>query len=183
MGKTTFKQKIILIVFGIFLCVITLEIGLRIGGFVFLALKEQHNNISFDKKHNEYRIMCLGESTTACGGENSYPSQLENILNNKKLKIRFKIINKAIPGNDSSIIVSHLNDNITKYAPDMIITMMGINDVPHRAASYEDVIPQKSYLMTIKDFRIYKLVKLILAHIKSKRERMIGLEFSKKIKK
>ncbi len=105
MIKTTFKQKIALIVFGLFLCVFTLEIGLRIGGSVFLSLKERQNKVAVNKENNEYRIMCLGESTTALGGENSYPSQLENILNNKKLKIRFKVINKAIPGNDSRAVV------------------------------------------------------------------------------
>ncbi len=63
----------------------------------------------------------------------------------------------------------------------MIITMMGINDVPHGAAAYEDVISQKTYARIIADFRMYKLVKLILAHINSKREKMIASEFSKKI--
>ena len=56
------------------------ELGLRLGGVVFLSLQEYRNVRSIMGK-GEYRIMCIGESTTAFGGEDSYPAQLEKILN------------------------------------------------------------------------------------------------------
>ena len=94
MNITTLKQKLLLIVLGIFLTVILLEVGLRIAGGVVLYLQEKHNHMSFNP--NEYRILCLGESTTALGGEDSYPSQLEEMLNSQNQQKRFTVINKGL---------------------------------------------------------------------------------------
>ena len=103
--KIPLGQKIALIIFGLFLCLALLEIGLRIGGFVFLSLQEHRNRIALKQK-GAYRIMCLGESTTAIGGEDSYPSQLEEILNERNIGIRFSVINKGIPGANTTAILS-----------------------------------------------------------------------------
>ncbi|MBU4333611.1 MAG: tetratricopeptide repeat protein, partial [Candidatus Omnitrophica bacterium] len=107
-----------------------LEISLRFGGFLFLSLENYKNTASLFKK-NTYRIMCLGESTTVWGGKNNYPGQMERILNKNDLGIKFTVINKGVPGTNTEEIVNNLNDNLNKYKPDMVITVMGINDNIH----------------------------------------------------
>ena len=171
MQKISIKQKIILIIFGLFLCVVLLEIGLRIGGFVLLSLQEYRNRISIQQR-GTYRIMCLGESTTAVGGKDSYPNQLQEVLNKRDIGIKFRVINKGIPGTNTGIIVSQLEDNLNKYTPDMIITMMGENDSGDTIA-YRNVPVRKTTLF-IKLFRTYKLIKLLRPHIVNK-AREIGI--------
>src|SRR3989338_4125327 len=107
MFKTTFRQKILLVILGASLSIIIIEIGMRTAGFLYLSLQEHRNKISLDKK-GAYRIMCLGESTTAYGGENSYPRQLEEILSQKIPDMRFSVINKGIPAIDTTHIVEDL---------------------------------------------------------------------------
>ena len=99
------RKKLVRLIFEFFVYLILLEMGLRVGGFIFSSLQE-YRNISSIKKKSEYRIMCLGESTTAIGGEDSYPSQLEEILNERNIGIRFSVINKGIPGANTTAILS-----------------------------------------------------------------------------
>nr|MBP7088478.1 tetratricopeptide repeat protein [Candidatus Omnitrophota bacterium] len=163
--KTSFIQKISLMFLGLFLSLIIIEATLRLGGFIFLSLQEQRNRASIYKK-GTYRIMCLGESTTAIGGENSYPSQLEEVLNSANIGVTFTVINKAIPSINTSVILANLEDNLKKYKPDMVTVMMGINDrgehMPYNIASEPKV---KKFF---KSFRVYKLSRFIWIHIKAK---------------
>ncbi len=165
MQKISIKQKITLIILGLFLSVVLLEIGLRVGGLVFLSLQEHRNRISI-RQRGTYRIMCLGESTTALGGKDSYPLQLEEILDKRDIGIKFSVINKGIPRINTGSIVAQLEDNLNKHKPDMVITMMGINDREGTIA-YED-IPASKTILFFKAFRTYKFVKLLWLHIKNK---------------
>ena len=168
MQETSFKQKIILIIFSIFLSVILLETGLRIGGFIILSFQEHRNMISLKQK-DAYYILCLGESTTAFGGRHSWPSQLEEILNEKNMSIKFKIINKGYPGANSAFILSQLNQNLERYKPNMVIAMMGINDTKHITDTIGTHDRQVGKIkLFLRSFRIYKLARLIRIHILNK---------------
>lgn len=165
MPEISLREKIILIIFGVFLVLIILEISLRIGGFIFISLQEHRNSITLKQKA-EYRILCLGESTTASGGSDSYPSQLEQILNTRNIGIKFSVINKGIPGTDTTAILSLLKENLSKYNPDMVITMMGVNDCGA-------ILPYKNnnasqFSIFLRNLRVYKLAKLIWMHLIAK---------------
>ena len=160
--KIPLQKKINRLIFELFIYLILLEVGLRIGGFVFLSVQEYKNRNSIRQK-GTYRIMCLGESSTAIGGKVSYPSQLEEILNQRDTGIRFSVINRGLPSINTTIILSKLEGNLNKYTPDMVITMMGINDYADIVA-YED-IPTKNTTSFINSFRTYKLVRLLWLHI------------------
>ncbi len=159
-----FKQKITLILFGLFLCALILETGLRLSGFIFLFLQEHKNRVVMQRK-DTYRIMCLGESTTALGGDDSYPRQLEEILNQKDTGIKFSIINKGLSGTNTSAIVAQLDENLNKYKPDMVITMMGINDVSGGYYVMRGETFVSKTILFLKSFRIFKLAKLLWEHI------------------
>jgi len=146
---------------GFFLTAIILEIGLRFGGFVILSLQEHQNRVSIQRK-GTYRIMCLGESTTA----GVYPYLLEEVLNQRNVGIKFSVIDKGVSGTNTMAILTHLEENLDRYNPDMVITMMGINDAGLRM-SYEVVSDSKA-INFLKSFRIYKLTRLIWLHAATK---------------
>ena len=75
-----------------------------------------------------YTIMCIGDSNTYLGGENSYPSQLEKILNERVGGPKFKVINQGLPAAPSQEIMDNFEPWLGKYSPDMVVSMMGAND-------------------------------------------------------
>ncbi|MFH2144658.1 MAG: tetratricopeptide repeat protein [Candidatus Omnitrophota bacterium] len=156
------SNKVALVFFGIFLCLVLLELSLRIGGGLLFWLQEQRNKTGIEKE-NAYRIVCLGESTTYDGSEYSYPSQLQEILNFKNMGIKFKVINKGVSGFDSAYILANLENNLDKYQPHIVAVMMGVNDVKD-TVPYENSWKAKSTLF-FKGFRIYKLARLVKLHI------------------
>lgn len=138
---------------------------MRMAGWAYASFQERRNSHSL-KNNAKYRILCLGESTTAMGGENSWPSQLEKIINGKQKDIRFCVINKGMPGAYTSNIVEKFDEFISQYHPQIVIVMMGINDtgeiLPYENAAYQNA------LSFFKTFRIYKLYKLLLARMNQK---------------
>lgn len=161
------QKKISLVTFGVFLCFIFLEAGLRLGGFICLSLQEYKNKVTVQKK-GVYRIMCLGESTTA-GGPDSYPRQLEEILNQRNAGIKFSVINKGVPGVAFSYILLNLENNLNKYKPDMVVAMIGINDEFDEFV-YGTLYKRSSFFL--KNLKIYKLARLLYLHSADKMRQM-----------
>ena len=122
-NKVISRQRVIAILLGIVFSILALELGLRLGGFLFISFQEYSNRISLYKK-GTYRIMCLGESTTA----RQYPPYLEEILNQRNIGIKFSVIDKGVIGTNTVAILFELEGNLNTYKPDMVITMMGNND-------------------------------------------------------
>src|SRR3989338_1292611 len=161
-------RKTGLIIFGLFFGVLMLEAGLRLAGFTYLAWQDYQNSRALKKEDKgEYRILCLGESTTALGGEDAYPRQLERILNRRLPERRSTVINKGLPGADTSLIISELERYLNSYSPDMVIAMMGIND--DDAESYL-LLKNRFYRFKalIKGSRVYKLFKVLSARLCSR---------------
>ncbi len=165
MTKTSIRQKIALVVLGVVLCFFILEIGLRIAGGVVLFLQEKHNRISNEK--GNYRILCLGESTTALGGEDSYPSQLEKALNEQTKGKNFSVINKGLVSTTTDYILAHADQNLDLYKPQLVIIMMGINDYAYPRPSQMPLWLWRTKLF-VEDFKVYKLFKLLYQHITHK---------------
>ncbi|MFA5091000.1 MAG: hypothetical protein WC510_08305 [Candidatus Omnitrophota bacterium] len=155
---TSLWQRVWLILFGLFLTLVILEIGMRLSGIAWLSLQEYSNRLSLRKK-GVYLIMCLGESTTGCGGNDAYPYQLEEVLNNSGIGVRFSVVNKGRPAKDTTEIVENLDKNINQFHPDMVITMMGINDDWDLAEQKE----RKKYWFS--NMRLYKLAGRIFSSI------------------
>jgi tetratricopeptide (TPR) repeat protein len=174
--RASFRQRIILILFGISLCFVLLEVGLRFGGFIFLSFQEYLNKISI-RQNKSCRILCLGDSVTAFGGKYSWPAQLEKILNDTNTGITFSVINKGVPGASSYSILSLLNDHIKRYNPHIVITMMGTSDGNGIMKYYEDkfywrrsikqnnIVLLKELRIFFLNLRVYKLAKLLSQNI------------------
>lgn len=158
-------QKILLIVFGLCIALIIVETGLRIAGFAYLYIQKYKNRIDLDKE-GVYRILCLGESTTA----RQYPGYLEEILNREGNGRKFKVIDAGIPGINSAVILFKLKENLAVYRPHMVIVMMGIND-PIAAAQNHFYYEEKEGFEEepfLAHFRVHKLIGLLLLHSRAK---------------
>ncbi|MBN2406900.1 MAG: tetratricopeptide repeat protein [Elusimicrobia bacterium] len=152
-------KKILLVIAGIFAALFILEAGLRIGGSVILFMQERRNLRSLREK-GAYRILCLGESTT----EGGYPLYLEQLLNRRNPGKNFSSIIKATPGN-TLMILDRLEANLDRYEPDIVVTMMGIND-PEFMYSYNNSIKiGQGEKYRVGALRIYKLFRLIRLHL------------------
>ncbi|MDP3014178.1 MAG: hypothetical protein Q8M92_08065, partial [Candidatus Subteraquimicrobiales bacterium] len=86
-------------------------------------MQEYKNRLSLKQK-GTYRIMCLGESTT----QGKYPPFLEKVLNQRSKSIEFNVIDKGLSSTTTDAILSRLENDLNIYKPDIVITMMGIND-------------------------------------------------------
>ena len=151
------------------LFVMLLEIGLHLGGVIFLFLQESSNRKAM-KQQGAYRILCLGESTTACGGNNSYPAWLERILNHANSGVTFSVINKGVVGTNSTAIISSLENNLNKYSPQMVITMMGINDQGNYLIEKPFVF-SNTFVSFFYSLKVTKLARLTWRAMMNERER------------
>ena len=154
-------QKNSLILFGLFLTVIILEIGLRIGGFIILSFQE-HRNLQSIQQKGSFHIMCLGESTT----QGQYPAYLEEILNQSNVGIKFSVIDKGVGGTDTIAILSQLEINLDNYQSDMVITMMGINDDGLHMPC--ETVPISKTIIVLRSLKVYKLTRLLWLHTVTK---------------
>ena len=160
------KEKLGLVLFGLFLCAVLLEITMRIGDFAISSMQDYRNRLSM-RERGQYRILCLGESTTVWKGKDCYPSQLEEILNKMNTGIKFSVINKGRPGITTAFILAELEDNLRKYSPDAVITMMGVND-ENEDFNVAYVDSSEKGALFFKSFRLYKLVKMLRSRIINK---------------
>jgi len=157
--RITLRQKIVTLLLGMLLALILLEAGLRLGGLVMFSLQEYRNQRSL-RQRGEYRILCLGESTTVVG---NYPALLEEELNRRNPAVKFSVLNKGVIGTNTSLILYNLTSNLDEYRPDMVITMMGLNDCGEHLP-YEP-ISRLRVINFFKSFRTYKLTRLLWLHI------------------
>lgn len=81
-------------------------------------------NVDPKKRRDSYRVVIVGDSFTEGFGlnyEHAYPSILENLLNNQKIKRQVEIINAAIPGYSPDQQYRQIVERIIPLSPDLII--------------------------------------------------------------
>lgn len=166
MKKNNTITRFLLILAGIFLSLIIVEMGMRVTGYFYNAVKESRNREAIKKK-SDFTVLCIGESTTAGVRmrDESYPAFLEKILNENMPDTVFSVINKGITAGDSTMLLSHLQENIDKYSPDAVAAMMGINESLNYMQKRPPVNKMHSFLLSL---RIVKLAGFIKLHLKSK---------------
>ncbi len=126
-------KNIALLLFGVFVALVLVESALRVTGWLFLQARVPARLSSSSDPAGTIRVLCLGESTTAdmeLLGTQSYPAQLERILNERSGSDRFVVINRGVPATTTDRIVKKLPTNLDEQEPDIVVTMMGVNDGP-----------------------------------------------------
>jgi len=125
---------------------------------------QERYNLGSIKGNGDYTILCIGESTTAMSHKDSYPDLLEKTLNQRNLGKHFRVINKGVWATNTSAILSRIEGYIEEYRPDMVIAMMGINDMGHRLIKKED-INNLTFMHSIKELRVYKFSLFVKSQI------------------
>ncbi len=147
----------------IFLFLLFFEGFLQLGGFLFLSAQNL-TNFSMTERipgKKNYTVLCLGDSITAYGNENSYPKLLEKVLNRTNTHQHFKVINKGIPARTSADIVSYLKLDIEKYNPDIIIVMMGSEDFEN-SQKKERSWKERVKFVLLEKFKIFRFIKRLI---------------------
>jgi len=153
----------------ILLFLVCLEIFLRIGGLVTLGIQDYQNHFDPTAAHH-YRILCIGESMTMEGGDQSYPRQLEEALNQGHLNKKFQVINKGLSGANTDDIMRSLDIFLNQYKPDMVIAMMGISDASYQPFLVETRKNGQDFFSSNKflyDLRVAKLIRGVLKNVAS----------------
>jgi len=158
--KKLIKLIIWVVIFGSFL-----EAFLRLGGAYFIWQQDRENNkylkesssYKMFKESTDYRILCIGDSMTAVGGENSYPNQLSRILNTNQHQKHFLVINKGTPGSIPRSVLPDIKNYLDQYAPQLVITMIGANPDPSAQTS--------PIILFLNKVEVYKLAKTLLSNL------------------
>lgn len=148
-----FHTKYLLLFLSILSSFVLLELLIRIAGVVVSRQKEY----AVQKEKNSYVIMTLGESTTASDTPYSWPEQMQEILTVNYPDRSVRVVNKAVSGTNTTRILGNIEAQIRQIKPDLIITMMGIND--ERESQFRNTL----YIPNIKnnELRIGRLYRLI----------------------
>ncbi len=152
-------KRTIPVIFGIIFSLIVLELVLRLGGGVFSLIQEYKNRASLSRK-DSYRILCLGESTTA----GQYPHILQEILNQSNIGVNFSVIDKGAISTNTTMILKKIGPYLQEYHPDLVVTMMGGND--RLVMYYKDLPGYEAGIF--RGIRIYRFAWSIYKHIKEK---------------
>ena len=100
-----------------------------LGIYAMLARRERTQRLLVPLKASDgLRILCLGESTTALGGESSYPRQLESALRKRLPGRSIHVVNGGLPGANSPRILLELGTMLEQVQPQIVVAMMGAND-------------------------------------------------------
>ncbi|HUP57922.1 MAG TPA: GDSL-type esterase/lipase family protein, partial [Bdellovibrionota bacterium] len=104
------------------------ELVLRLAGWALLSPSRQRNAIR-PEDASKLRILTLGESTTADWETPiAWPRQLENLLSARGVPAR--VYNEGVPGTSTALILSRIDELLERYRPELVVSMMGINDRP-----------------------------------------------------
>lgn len=159
-----FRRKVFVFIAGAIICGIVLEAAVRISGLVFSAVMQSRNERRL-RAGGSYTILCIGESTTAMTSfdhDDSWPAQLSEVLNRPGSGIRCVVINKGVPTSDTNYLRAHLEEELDRYRPDMVVTMMGIND---EYIQYYKGIPDD---LLFRHSSAYRLARILAQHVAEK---------------
>ncbi len=159
-----FRKKIAKAFIWIAIYFAFLELFLRLGGWVFIV-RQEIGNRELVRGKKVYTIMCVGESTTALGGKNSYPRQLEEILNSQNKGIQFSVINKGVPAVTTAQILARIESYLNDYQPRVVVAMMGINDSMRDLSADENstVISR-----IVSNLQVFKLGRRLVQNLENK---------------
>ncbi len=164
MPLRTYLHRAGLILLGLLLGLVLLEIGLRIGGFLWLGAQARRN-LAATETGGARRILCIGESTTAFGEETSYPRLLDAFLDEQIGRDGFSVINAGIPRTTTDAILQQLPAWLDQHRPDTVVAMIGINDRKYL------LLPEDEGLTgLLQRLQVVKLAGLLADHLTHREE-------------
>ena len=165
--------KPLLALAGVLVALLVVELLMRGAGFYFHQ-RQLSGNQPVEADAGAVRILCLGESTTAeMFAEKrklAWPRILERLLNQRSRQgKRYRVYNAAMPGLITSQIVAGLDQQLEHYRPQLVVSMIGIND-RHLQTRYTGKLGQDVGL-SLRNIRIYQLLRWLLGSYAGKTTR------------
>lgn len=167
-----FKSRLFFYPVMLILLLLFFEAILSISGYFYFYV---YSNLESPKiEEDAFRILFLGESTTAgytieeegnfsqmeSVRKSAYPTQVEEILQQKYPNKRIRCYNKGLGAIETTGILRNLDENMIKYKPHLVVLMAGWND---KVVTEKDLRLKKLY--NLKIYRFIALVKDILLPI------------------
>ena len=157
MSAAALKRKVVVTGLGLVLALVLLEAALY-GGRQAVDLVREREALSSLGAPGEFRILCLGDSTTELGGDEAWPGQLQVVLQQAAPRRPYRVINGGQTCADTGYVAAHLQQNLDRYRPQLVVMMVGINE--HGIRMYRQ-LPTSSSLL-FKHSRTYRLLVLML---------------------
>ena len=135
------------------LALAALEGLLRMGG-LFTAPKL---SAPASEDSNRRSVLCAGDSFVYGIGGESFPKQLEGMLNKRQRLFKFTVYNAGVPGSGTSEMLSKLEGQLRTYAPDYLIILSGANN---SWLQFDLSSPQKTN--PLARLKLWKFMRLLL---------------------
>jgi len=177
-----FKHRMIVFLTGILICLILLEVSLRIVGSIYADLSESDEG---KKANASNTILCIGDSVTfgiGAPSDLSYPAQLQKMLNESGSESKYSVINRGWPGQNSAQFLLRLEKYLQEFKPDIVTILIGAqNQVNY--FGYQDYLQksnnqERGFLLSLHDsldtVRIYKFFRLLF---RTSQDNWIGEEY------
>lgn len=157
-------KKILIYLFSFSVFLVSVEIFFNISSEV-IQFDQNFKNQKLKSKIDvgqQIKFLVIGESTSASyfaeNEDSSWPRLLEKKINENSEKTGFKavVFNEAVPGTNTAVIALKLPGLIKKYNPQVVISMMGVND-PISAGS----IGHQKHTINFEFLKKFKIVKAI----------------------
>ncbi len=150
-------ERVLALLAGVLVLLVLVESGLRIGGASFEPVGGTEPSAASGEAST---VLCLGESTTAWGGEYAYPRQLGRVLQQGAVG-PYRVVNAGEPGRDSRSIVANLEGNLERFQPWVVVAMMGANDVQGSGAIPEGFGAPSGERGLLGGLRTLRLIRLL----------------------
>lgn len=155
MKFATIKRKILVAGLGLLVALVLLETGLH-GGRKLVDVVQQRRVLA-SLSEGDFRILCVGDSTTELGGDAAWPAQLQELLNQTPPRRRLRVINAGRTCTDSGHVAARLPHLLELYRPQLVVGMIGINE--HGIRMYRRIPTANSW--PFKHLRSYRLLVLL----------------------
>jgi len=177
--NNSLRHKVLIAIFSFIFFLGMLEIGLRItANFYFQkemfdARYRRPRGLVNEDIRGSYVILCVGDSFTR-GDEvaynETYPVQLQAILNSKNPHKKFVVINQGICGYNTRQLLKFLPGWLRYYQPDLVIILDGATN-RFNPWGY-NLNPNAGLFSNIRDkacdLKVYKMLKLIVLNLRSR---------------
>jgi len=162
------------------LSLVLIEGGLRLVGLEMRTVQRARNAAAL-RSEDAIRVLCTGESTTALGGDQSYPAQLQQVLQERRPDREFRVINTGVGGADTALLLSLMPRNLETYRPHVVVAMMGFNDNVGLGSSgfprWDQTLPDADTALTDREglrhrLKTYRLAELLWFAVVSRHDRV-----------
>lgn len=173
------RERLLSFVIGIVICMVALEIALRVVGSMYARMSETD---SMGEKRGDTTILCIGDSVTFGIGAPrslSYPAQLQKLLSDSKSKTTYTVINRGRPGQNSAQLLTRFEGQLKKFQPDIVTVLIGAQNQSN-FYGYRDYLKNsknsgRGWLLSVHDMldriKIYKFTRLLIKDLSQGRRR------------